>query len=182
MPEAGELRYRVEILAAGEKDDLGRWPIRRVTWAGKERSKDRTIFSSMGLAAVAEVFTLRSPGVRPGEVIRLHGQWYYVTAAEETERGWWSAIGALVRPVDCVSDGTAFTGFLTDPYVAYSQPQEPYSVNTVRYVLVTAKNIMLDPGRLVRMETLGDWGWPIKTGLYADAVKNEYLLERTGDL
>ena len=178
------LRYPVRILTPGAGALAGMWvPLRRA-WAAAEESAQRTIFSSVGLAARTILFTLRRQSLSPGDIIELGGQWHYVTELNPKERIFLQATTAVVTPVECRADvhktapGMAFQGILTEKYLRYEQ-EKPMATNTLTYVLVTPKTVELTRGGLVEVA-----GEPhvVQVAHTLDPAKNEYELWRKKDL
>jgi len=179
MVDAGELRERVQLLTP---DQEGNWRPLRWAWAKEEPGKTRTIFSSVGLSAKTELFTLRRQSVAPGDLLLWKGRHHYITEVIELEAAYIQVVAGVVTAAQCRRDGpegATFTGFLTEPYARHETLHEPYAVNMLRMVLVTSKAVELLPGKLVQVDGTA---WPVQTAHTLDGVKNEYELERTVDL
>ena len=85
----------------------------------------------------------------------------------------------LNRPTAVEIPSFTFPGVLTEKYRA-NEAEDIYRVTTLRRVLVTPKVVQLRPGDLV--EPKGETPYIVRQTLDLDAWKNEYEIERMGDV
>lgn len=179
--DAGKLRETLEVLELRETAPaIWEWvPIRR-TWAQVEQSAKTNLFSQVGLGARDAAMVIRRQPLTLHNAMRWRGQHLFVTAITQRDRNYLDVAAALVE-VDAVilqDEGLRFPGVLTEKYVRFSQ-EWPMSENEHSLVLVTPKQIRLQPGSLV--EARGN-AWEVLMPHELDAYKNEYELGRRVDL
>ena len=191
----------VEVLEL-EKDSSGNytWKTVRRRWAAVELDTGRNLFSSVGIGARGATVTLRhDPELSLHHALRWKGQFLFLTSlilGEDRDRLELKA--ALCEPVTLTAKPQArtgrdelnrptavelppftFPGILTEKYRG-NETEDVYRVTTLRRVLVTPKAIQLRPGDLVEAE--GETPYIIRQALDLDAWKNEYEIERMGDV
>ncbi|MPN39829.1 hypothetical protein SDC9_187363 [bioreactor metagenome] len=130
------------------------------------------------------MFTIRRQSVDLGCAIVWGAQHCFLTSIVPTEDKIHLVVtAAMVNIVSCVADaqatpqGKAFPAALTEKYIRHEQP-EPYSMNTVCYVLVAPKAVSLAPGSLVDVD-----GTPYEVlcAHTLDTWKNEFEIMRKAD-
>lgn len=179
--DAGKLRERLEVLELRETQaGAWEWVSEGRTWGQVTLSDKRNLFSMVGIGARDAQLVLRRRPLTLGHALRWGGQHLFLTAIRPRGRGHLDVSAALVELSACraVQDGTRFPGVLTEKYVRFEQA-DPYDVNDVSYVLVTPKAVSLTPGCLLEA---GGQRWAVRTAHVLDPWKNEYELERKGDL
>lgn len=186
MVDARRLRYPVQVLTPGADANAGNWvPLRRA-WSDAEPGSRQTIFSSVGLSARTELFTLRLQRLNPGDMILWAGQWYYVVDAVPKGRIFMAVTTAAVTPVSCTAEtdsgSVSFQAAITEKYVGHNMG-DTHAEIAVTYVLVTPKAVALSPGDLV---TLADGPvpgvYPVTCCHLLDSCKNEYEISRKADV
>ena len=191
----------VEVLKL-EKDSSGNYAWKTVhrRWAAVELDTGRNLFSSVGIGARGATVTLRhDPELSLHHALRWKGQFLFLTSlilGEDRDRLELKA--ALCEPVTLTAKPQArtgrdelnrptaveipsftFPGVLTEKYRA-NEAEDVYRVTTLRRVLVTPKTIQLRPSDLV--EAAGETPYIIRQALDLDPWKNEYEIERMGDV
>lgn len=179
----GSFRERPTVLRLEVSNLDTSWQPVRKTWAMAEREKSGNIFSSVGLSAESWTFTVRKQDITMADALLFNGQHHFITAITEPERGFFEIRTARVQVAQCESiaregGGVKFPAALTEKYVKFEQ-QMPMATNTVCYVLVTPKSVVLKPGSRVAVNGVP---YPILTAHTLDCWKNEYEIQRECDL
>ena len=182
--EVGRLNESLDVLELQktEKETGTAWtwePVRR-TWAMAELMTRGNIYSVHGIGAAGVTFTLRRQPMGLDAALRWRGQHSMITAVRPLGRLYWTVGAALVVLSQCHSPrtGETFPAIMTERYVGHQQ-LEPMAVNIHQRVLVTPKAVRLPPGPLVEVDGVE---WPVMTPYELDPHKNEYVLQREGDL
>ncbi len=181
---AAELRERVEVLRIVQTDHVWSWEVQRTTSAGVELGERTNLFSQVGIGARDASLVLRRQPITLHNALRWRGRHLFLTSLTDGKRGWMSGKAALVELVECQgnvhrgTDGPVFPGVLTEKYLRHER-DEPMSVNTLCYVLVTPKAIELTPGGLVDVAAEP---YEVLTAHTLDPFKNEYEIVRKRDL
>lgn len=180
IPDAGELRERLDVLTLESTADGHEWIKSRRTWAKAELNIRKNLWSTHGVGATGVTFTMRRQDLRLKDALSWKGQHCFITAIIPLGLLHMKVEAALVEPASCEDkySGVKFPAIMTEEYHKHEQ-LEPYAVNTLRHVLVTPKCIELRPGKLVEVNGVS---WPILTAHLLDPNKNEYIIERTVDL
>ena len=178
---AGELDQYLQLLTLFG-DERG-WDWRRDGgfWAHVEAGTGKNLFSAVGIGARDCTLRMRKRPLSLRQAVRWGEQHIFLTAIQPGEdRGHLLVRGALVEITHCVhhETGLFFPAVMTEKYLGHEQ-REPMAVNTLRHVLVTPKEIVMDPGD--RVEIYGVL-WPIQTVHTLDPFKNEYEIQREADL
>lgn len=178
--DAGELRERIEVLELQRTEKAYRWQPVRKSWAKAVLSNKRNHFSVHGIGAAGVTFTIRCQNLTLGHAFQHNGQHCFITGIFPEGRQHLRVEAALVVISQCEDKytDTTFPGIVTEEYHRHDQ-LEPQAVNTLRHVLVTPKDILLTPGRLVDVDGVA---WPILTAHLLDPWKNEYIIEKVVDL
>lgn len=179
--DAGDLRERLEVLELrGDGAGGWQWVSVRRTWGAAELSARKNVWSAHSIGAAGVTFTVRRQALTPGHALLWRGQHCFLTSILPLGQNHLTVTAALTEITACEDrfTGTTFPGTVTEPYRGHEQ-REPQAVNTIRRILVTPKQVMLLPGRPVRM---GGTDWPITTAYLLEPWYNEYELERTADL
>lgn len=178
------LNQAVQVLKLRRDGNVFAWEVSRNTWAAAEQDARSNLFSSAGTGARGVTFTLRrSRALTLHNAFRWRGQFCFLTAIGDGDPGFQVVKAALCEPVDCQNDthltppGFRFPGILTEKYVGHEQ-RDPHVEITGDFVLVTPKEIALEPGY-----------WITVSGVYfevllpheLDPYKNEYEIRRKVD-
>ena len=178
------LNQAIHVLELKKTGDVYAWEKARRTWAGAEQDTRNNLFSSVGVGARGVTFTIRKSWT-----LTLHnaflwrGRFCFLTSIVDGDPGFQVVKAALCEPVDCQNDthltlpGFRFPGILTEKYVGQEQ-RDPHVELTGDFVLVTPKEIALEPGH-----------WITVNGVYfevlilheLDPCKNEYEIRRKVD-
>ena len=170
-------------------------------WADAVLDTRSNLFSSVGIGARGVTFTVRASSLLSlANAFLWRGHHCFLTSIIplEGQRGYMEVKAALCEPVtltakpqartgrDALNRPTAvgipsftFPGVLTEKYRA-NEAEDVYRVTTLRRVLVTPKTIQLRPSDLV--EAAGETPYIIRQALDLDPWKNEYEIERMGDV
>lgn len=178
------LNQAVQVLELKKSGDVYAWEKTRRTWAKAEQDDRNNLFSSVGVGARGVTFTIRKSWT-----LTLHnaflwrGRFCFLTSIVDGDPGFQVVRAALCDPVDCQNDthltppGFLFPGILTEKYIGHEQ-RDPHVEITGDFVLVTPKEITLEPGH-----------WITVSGVYfevllpheLDPYKNEYEIRRKVD-
>lgn len=179
--DAGELRERVAVLELKKAGETGwQWGPLRPSWAAAELSARKNIWSVHGIGATGVTFTMRRQSLSTENALLWRGRHCLITSVLPLGVNHLTVETALVVVSACEDKytGTTFPGVVTERYLGYEQ-REPHAVNSLRYLLVTPKQVNLIPGRLVRVDGVD---WPILLAHTLDPRHNEYEIERVVDL
>lgn len=177
---AGDLDQPLKVLELQSEGREYRWEPTRHTWGSAELSTKTNVYSVHGIGAAGVTFSIRRQPLTLGNALLWRGQHCFITRIAPAGRLHLTVEAALVETRRCEDKyaGTTFPAIMTEKYLGHQQ-LEPQAINVLRHVLVTPKDIVLTPGRLVEVE--GE-NWPILTAHLLDPWKNEYEIERTIDL
>lgn len=158
---------------------------RRLSCCAKLTNKSN-IFSKIGIGARDVKFTIRHNGY-----LQIHDRllWRnnncFITSITPLDRLYDEVDCAIAEVKMCKlysqgeAAGPTFPGILTERYVNYSEPSDPYSVNDECFVLVSPKQIVMPPGALCEVSGVK---YHIRTAHLLDPYKNEYEILRQSDL
>ncbi|MGO5023907.1 hypothetical protein ACTQ4E_12560 [Lawsonibacter sp. LCP25S3_G6] len=181
--DGGRLDQRMEVLELKRIGDRWSWqPIRR-TRANVTMSTRSNLFSSVGIGARGAGIILRRQELTLHNALRWGDQHLFLTSILPEGRLHWNVSAALVEIAQCQADmdeggGAKFPGVLTEKYMKFQQ-ENPYSTNTITYVLVTPKAVTLQRGGVV---SVNGTDYAVQLAHVLDPYKNEYEICRTEDL
>lgn len=200
--DAGHLRERVQIFRPGKLPDgsVG-WREVRKAWAQQETGSGRTIFSTVGLGARTELFTLRRQELSQGDLIAWQGGAHYVTAVQRLEpeyikattgavqvdritvERWKTGKGPNNRPIRQMELTLEAQAAITEKYLGYER-DSTHAETAVTYVLVTPKELELKAGDLVKVSSgaLAGEIYNVTALHVLDPVKNEYEMTLRKDV
>lgn len=181
--DAGQLRDPLLVLELAEVPGGGwGWKAVRSAWGRVELTARKNIFSQAGIGARGAEILIRRQALELGNALRWGAQHLFLTAILPEGRLHLRLQAALVDLSDCQADpgegGVRFPGILTEKHLKWDQP-EPYSTNTLTYVLVTPKAVRLRRGGLVTVDGVN---YEVQLAHVLDKWKNEYEIVRTEDL
>lgn len=180
-PDAGALLERIKVLRLERSGNAWSWRTLRESWASAEWAGRRNNFSVHGVGAPGAKFLIRRQDITLADAIEWRGQSIFLSNIQEHGRLHLDVEGAWVDFVGCeylYGDGLTFPAVMTEKYL-WHREGEPMDLNTLWHVLVTPKDVVLKPGRQVRVAGVD---WPILVAHTLDKWHNEYEIERTVDL
>ena len=177
---AGRLDKRGHVLALREAGGVWTWEPVREIWAKAEYSQKLNLFSRSGVGARDVALVIWRQSLSLHHAIELEGTHLFLTSITERNRNQLDVHAAAVELHTCTdkSAGTTFPAVLTEKYVRFDEPG-PHATNAINCVLVTPKEILLKPGKLVEIDGIP---CPIRTAHLLDPFKHEYEIERRVDL
>lgn len=180
MVDAGELNERVEILRLDKQGKVFSWRPECRSWAKVKLTGRKNIFSNHGIGATGITFTMRRQRLALDNMLRFADQHCYITNIQPMGRLHITVEAALVEIRKCAyaHEDITFPAIMTEKYLKHDQ-LEPMAINSLDYVLVTPKSIVLDPGKLVRVDGVN---YPVQVAHTLDSWKNEYELRKVLDL
>lgn len=177
---ASNLRERVAVLELQSTEGGWDWAPVRKTWAGVEVTGKSNLFSKVGVGARDAALALRKQPLTLHNAIRWRGEHLFLTSIVENKPGWLDVRAARVEAVMCRAEvqweppGGTFPAVLTEKYLRHEQ-LEPMALNTLTYVLVTPKPVVLSHGGLVEADGRT---FEVLVGHTLDPYKNEYEITR----
>lgn len=188
--DIGSYRERAEVLELVETGGSFEWATVARTWCRLDRTGRLSIFAKTGLAAEGYTLSMRDRPLTLHNALRIGGRHFFLTALDRSVRGFLAAEAVSVPTVTVTAypdkpDKTfTFPACLTELYVKHFQG-EPLAENTIDYVLVTPKPVVIVPGNLVEFTRSGSEEgerFPVVTAHTLDEAKNEYVLRKTVNL
>lgn len=151
-----------------------------------ELTNKQNIFSKIGVGARDVKFKIRHNGyLELDDRILWRDLHCFITSIIPIDRLYDEVDCAIVPISQCKliehgePDGPTFPGILTEQYVRYQEPADPYSTQVVGYALITPKQIMIAAGSLVE---ICDTAYHVQTVHALDPHKNEYGIVKVSDL
>lgn len=181
---AGELKDRIELLELDETDVGFGWRVKKILWANAEVTEKTNRFSTLGIGLQGVVFTIRRREITLHNAIRWNGHHCFLTAISKPGAGHLKVTAAMTTLSFCKGNvnkpkpGPSFPAVLTEKYLSHAQ-EAPMATNTVTYVLVTPKDIVLEPGPLIQVD--GET-YKVAVAHTLEEYKNEYELIGKRDL
>ena len=200
--DAGEMRERVGVLTlSAPHPAVFEWKQTRTLYAKAELTAGRNLFSSVGIGAKNVTLLLRyDPYLSEENHLLWRGKQLCITALVPRGRQHLEVTAAMVTPVSCVAEhyqsrkGASnrptrekaweyrFPAIVTEKYVGYGR-EDSHGTSRVTYVLITPKAIGLTAGDVVTIEVGDGAGVYHLTKCHVlDDMKNEYEMERSGDV
>lgn len=185
---AGDLKDRISIYSPkDDQGDCGRtWSQVASGYANVTVKGSKSPPGTYAVSSPSATFILRRQRIAVGDIISWQFMFYMVTSVTETSTAFFTVIAAMVRvsqcsPVDVSGEDrdVAFEGVLCEKYLKYSETNQGYATNILTAILITPREVVLQPGTSVR----------VATDLYAVRLCHdtplggfEYEIWRTADL
>lgn len=191
------MNTKISVLALEGDNNTYTWNQKDSLWAKVEQLKGKNIFSSFGMGARSVKFTIRkNSSISLHNAFKWQGKHCFLTDILELNKECYEVLTALIEPKICTVERTgkptlnelnrpvysdpitiSFPACLTEKYLGYTQGVPMATVEN-RLVLVTPKDIELEPGEIVIIENVP---YTVEVPHILDEFKNEYEVMARGD-